>query len=1069
MLPVSAAYRTAYDQSQTLKALPKVIIEWDQNRYAASVSASNAGRADVEPVNFPITSIIEANRPTRGLIKARVGEARAVGRGSTTQYKTVGPDASYKYWTSPTESDVYGDITLVNPSVVYSSNVSTNKILIGIETSWAKPSSYTVDISFDGSTWQTIATNPTINADGQIILYRQSSGAWTTTEADFPINIRGIRLNVSKMNRGNAHLNLITISARLRKDISSDVISLNVDKSSDDASLIFPLGELSANTANVELDNSTARYDAENTSSPYYGLIDENAEVYISLGTLVNGAYEYVPQGVFYVDSWNLDSDNGTVSIASSDYAKFLQSEQMSPVLFQGKTSGQMIAQILTSVGFNKISLVVGAGDPDTFIPYVWFNEETNVWEAIKSICNATQSTAFFDEYGNFKYVSRNTRYLNTTSPDTTLNAVNSGATLANLADIQQDFNVEANKIVVNYKPYIANSRQVPVDKITVIPALTSITHLRGRQAEQHYSEDRVIKTREYDNIPIDSVLWKPEDTVTLRAEAMQRPLTETTDSVYVPGQRSVTWPFSGYLNVEGEIMFYDGKEYRYFVNGVATYAIIKSADEQRRIDDLVSDLSTSYRNAYTGRLANVKRGQMGTKAVAHSIDIASWQCWRKNSNQTVDSTPVRMTQKESQMILWGYSGDNNETYTMAHRGLFQDRYRVYGTKIKFARSGYTQGTAGMYWSMQSDRKQAYYVELNLTSHAVNTMKGAIKNVRVYRMMSDGSRRALPNVTADAKGKDYNIVPDQWVSIDVTYEPGTGGHNIYIDGKLMSSFVDPNGLLPAGTWGPFIRGYTVASFEYFYTHNSSTTPNIEETTFMNKLTGSFASGYADREVSRNGKTVNWYMDDFGPWVHEVREFDVKFDKFPALDANIFMSNDWGCYLMGSNNTPFGAKFWLANASRGNATINGDDPLTINGSEVKQALIVYGQLILEDETKTLTVKNDISNDELENAVVTKNDSAIRRRGVVELTFDSDWIQSKTQAQALGDFLTAHWSEPVDNITAEGFFSPAIQPGDLVAINFPSRSMTPSTHRYYVIGVTLGFDGGIKTSLKLRRVR
>lgn len=1070
MLSTSSAYATAYNTATSLKALPKVIVEWDHNRYASTVTASNAGQADVEPVNFPITSIIEANRPGKGLIKARVGEAYAVGSRYTTQYRTIGPNASYKYWTSATQSDANGVITGVNPSVVYGQGVSTNKIVVGVENSWATPTVYYVDITYDGTTWTNIANTTGIDAEGRIILYRQSNGSWGTAEADYPMNIMGVRFRVTNLNRGNAHLNLIGISARLQKDISADVISVDVEKSSESASLVFPLGEISSNTASVQLDNSTAKYDVDNTAGPYYGLLDQNAEVRIYLGTDVSqfgGGWEYIPQGVYYADGWNLDADGGTVTLASTDYSKFLQSEQMAPVLFQNRLAAQIVTQILTSVGFNKVSIPYAANDADTYIPYVWFTEETNVWEAIKSICDSTQSTAFFDEYGNFKFIPRGSRFANLTTPNQTLRARNDGSNLANIASVDQEYSVEANKVVINYKPYVANSRKVPVDRIVTTPVINF--NLGGRQRERHYSEPIVRKIRGYDDIPIDSVLWKPEGTVTLRGTALRQPMTTTTSDVFIADAEAVHWPYSGFLNIEGEVMSYEGKEYRYFSGGVARYAIIHSAAEKRRIDDLESDLYSTASNSFTGRLANIKRGQMGTRAASHSLDLSGWQCYRKNSNQTVDATPVRQKQQGSEMVLWGYSGDNNETYTMSQRGLYKDKYRVYGTKVRFAATSYTQGTAGMYWCMQSDRKQAYYVELNLTSHAVETMKGTIKNVRVYKMHSAGNRTALPHGTKDAPGKDYNIVKDQWVSIDVTYDPGSEVHRIYIDGKLMHTFVDPAGTLPPGTWGPFVRGHTVAAFEYFYIHNSNVTPDIEQTSFMDKVNGSFVSGYADREVSKGKKTTNWYFDEFGPWVHEIREFDIKFDKFPALDSNVFLSNDWGCYLMGANSTPFSSQFWLANASRGNATINGEDPTTINGTEIKQALILYGQLILEEEVNSLTVKSDISNDELENAFVTQNDSAIRKRGVVELVFDSDWIQSEPQAKILGDFITAHWSEPVDNITVEGYFSPATQVGDLVAVDWPARHMYPSSHKYHVIGVKIGYQEGISTTLTLRRAR
>lgn len=1063
MQTVSTSYTNAYETAHSLRSLPRVIFEWNYNRIAQTVVASNGGDTK-EDENFPISSIANALRGGSGLSKARVGEARTYrsAENVSEQFRTVGPRANYKYWTSTNQSNAARSISNVNPQVIYSPAILVNKIVIGVEQSWASPTTWTVSVTYDGNTWTSVASNTShsIDSKGQIVIRRALE------------SIRGVRMSITALSQPNAHANVIEISARREEDLSAVVMSCSTNRSTDESSTIFPVGQITSNTASVVLDNTDERFDKDNTASTFHGLLDTNVKVSIAYGTDVSNfggsVMEYVPQGVYYVDSWNTSTENSIVEVPCTDYSKFFQQMQMHSVLFTDRTPGQIIGEILSSVGYTNYAIDISNFENQVRIPFVWFTDEDTVWDAMQSICSSVQGTLYTDENGTVRFVTRDKTYENASqAPDYQISAENVGGVLANLQGVEHDFVVEANKVIVNYKPLVANSRKTPVDRMVEI--------------NLPFHRTRRFNRREYDTTPIDSVLWKPENTVTLRASQLQRPITvanmdaATAKEIYINIAVAGTWPFRATVNIEGEIMSYNGKEYRWWKNGKVQETIVKTREEQNNIDDMQADLATRHRHQYTGRLVNVQRGLQGSKPAYHGPNLTDWQCWRKNSNNSVDRTQVRMTQSGSEMILWGYPGDSQGTYTTAHRGYFKDDYRVYGTRLRFANTAYRVGTAGMFWQMQSDNKQGYYVEINLTNHASKTMKGAIGEVRVYRMMSDGSRRALPDSRANAFGYSMPVVKNQWIDIDVT-SSGEGTYNVYVNGLLRSSFRDPSGTLPKGTWGTFVRDHSVAAFEYFYVCNTAdgTTPDIDVSTFQHKVTGGFVSGFADREVSRkSAKYVNWYMDEFGPWVHEMRKFQVEFDKVPALDAHVYLSNSWDAYLIEGNRTPFDATFWIANSGRDNAVLNGDDPTVyLGGGDIKQQLLLYGQLITEDEESSVDTEQEgiyKTGDATDNTVTYTDEYAIRKRGVVELTIDSKWIQSRSQAEALGSWIVNHWSEPVDNVTAEGFFSPAIQLGDLVSVNYPDRNMSSAQHRYHVVGISTSFEGGISISLTLRRVR
>jgi hypothetical protein len=275
-----------------------------------------------------------------------------------------------------------------------------------------------------------------------------------------------------------------------------------------------------------------------------------------------------------------------------------------------------------------------------------------------------------------------------------------------------------------------------------------------------------------------------------------------------------------------------------------------------------------------------------------------------------------------------------------------------------------------------------------------------------------------------------------------------------------------------GRYGLFTRGYTVAEFEYLYSSTYAVNDSFDQEGWFDRIRGGFQSSQYDREwtygIRRNAKTrvgkptttaiaryASRMMDEYGPVLHEVREYDIDFEKKPMIHSNLYISNDAQVVCPEYIATPFGAKFVLANTARVNAVVNGEDTLSFGiNNPVEQKMLVYGREVKREEAATYTVKNA---------------AAINRRGEVEVDIESDWIQSQATAKAIGDWITKHWSGGNDEINISAIGNPLIQLGDLVAVNYPDKAMTFTTHRYFVIGVQHDFDGGLTTNLTLRRCK
>jgi hypothetical protein len=194
-----------------------------------------------------------------------------------------------------------------------------------------------------------------------------------------------------------------------------------------------------------------------------------------------------------------------------------------------------------------------------------------------------------------------------------------------------------------------------------------------------------------------------------------------------------------------------------------------------------------------------------------------------------------------------------------------------------------------------------------------------------------------------------------------------------------------------------------------------------------------------------------FFDDFGPYVQQMREFDVKFDPAPVLHSRLYCTNDWDAIVLGYKADPFGATFVVANTARNTAIIHGDDTLSFAGSgdSVSQALTVFGRpLIIEDA---------------ENVLV-ENTDQIRARGKIETELTEMWLQSKTMANDVANWIRNRFTYGNEDITVTVFGNPLIVPTDVVTVDYPEKGITGD---FFVVSVSNSFDAGITTSLTLRR--
>lgn len=1049
----------ALKEGEVLFPSARVIAEWNHNRYTAVSTVDNFGYPEAtngyDLDMYPIETIVDPLRPTAGLLKGRVGEgALTQGYSDTVNgYRTytADPDSKYKYWTGPAEANSTpfpgGGFTLPNtvmPYIIYETPVLSNKIYICTENSWARPQKWNIQITVDGTTWTTIASDLVPNSSGQVILYLQNDTSWSSTvNRSNSMDIKGLRLVVNSMNIANSWFNLIEVGCRLEKDLSDRLMDYSIKNELSDSDFITPMGTISSNTGSVSLSNFDGLFNNDNEDSPYFGLIDANVKFTIDFGIDVSdwggSGFEYIRQCTMYSESWSGGEDQ--VDIPLKDASKFLQEIKPSPELMENVTIGMAIWRMLDSIGFIDYEYSRSAEVASNQIPYYWSDDEKTVWDNIQELCRVTQSAAYFDEHGILQIKSRDSAFDKNRPVDWTFDYAQNGDKLPDISDLTIGNTFEANKVTVKYqKTNLAQDAQ-------------------GR--------------------PISEIVWQPEDDIVLRSSALAADMGLSDTRFWIDKAHASVWPYEGLVNIRGELIKYKGKGYRYYPTGTSytgnidndtEFKVIFSSDEKLQIDNELSSATHGWRNYFTGYMAVEERGWDDTTAKAHDTTI---QVYRDNGGwwgqvggtQRKWNGGLKHIPEASLLRLQTTASfkNGNYWYTVRRTSPGNETMKFFGTRMRFPStpSG-PQQLAGIWMWGNSAQNTMYGVDVVSTSK-VNRNVG--NEIRILR------RTGGVVTQIGGKGAAFGIADNQWIDLDVVMVDGD--FTVSVNGNVVLTATDPSPLTETGAAGLYARGNTVVDFEYFYMMGDKgiQETDLDNSSYLDIINGGYYSNqyykdnaYKVRTVKkrRGKKTVTykqWYdrrfFDEFGQEVHEVRPYEVTFDKKPVLYSSLYISNSDQVVNDEYVHNPFGAHFIIANASRNNSVVNGEDTLTYGANNpVDQKIMITGRTVQQAEATDYVVTNE---------------QAIRARGEISIEFESPWIQSESSAKAIGDWVVDNWSEPADEVEIEVFGNPLIQIGDNVAVNYPPKDMLASTHKYFVTGVSQSWENGLATSISLRRNR
>lgn len=986
-----------------------------------------------------------------------------------------GPDTYYKYWVGPKDEDVeisleyFKDEAKENPK-----EIVCNKVIARFETGHDTPSSWTIKATKSDNSEITLGSGTSLNSNSEAVLYYNGTswsntepGNYTTTQSFKKVTLEAVN---SKSGRFIA---VLEFSPRWVIDITSDVQSFAITKETGaDENVLLPVGTITSNSMSMSLNkykqgekliveyNRDSDFDSDNLYlfkntiiKPYINIID---------GSQNNKIY----QGTFYMHSWTV-SEFGEAEVLSLDAAKFLQDTLCPEVLIQDGSIVLAIRRILDAVGFStyKINLKKKTNGEidDNSIPtlaYWWTSSEETVWEALQSLCRDFQINAFIDENNVLNFYTRDKFYESAsetnwkfTSEPITENSI---TILPNIISYTSKELASANEVRVRYSvPTIYSGEN------TASPLWTSDTSLLGAGA---LSEDLELSDEFF---------------------SLETTTFDTTQTNKLLGD------FSGYVLLNNEIIEYDGIEYQYVPIGSDTpiSVIIKSQTDVSKYKNLSkpNTLTKQYFTA-TGRYKIKSRGALSTedakrvhrkspesyinatpgadssKFNLHKIDITTSQDKGYKPGEGSFKAPVNPMSKAVSKAFLSLSNldKDRRTFDVATREFNSidntKNYFAFGTRMFFdSQFESPEQAGGIAIFTDPTGKYGYYLILRSTAFAASkkdlmlVKQWKVGNKTGIKVLKDSQDNSFSTLAGIYSGSAYNV------DVVIKKETGKNTITVFINGfKMIAQDVmfesgdsEVNPVTPTKNIGVHC-GQGVVYFEYIYGKDIT---KEEYDTLSVKSGLDYIGVYSDDTLSllygdlvyAAGETVDsrkGSLIEFGSTAREIRKVKTVYSDRPAIPNYVRTGNNKYATVLAQRIQPFSFEAYVLNNT--STTIPLHDGIQssfyVNGNTVVRSNPI------EYDTKSETDSNNIE----------------------PVIFDTNWIQTESDAKALADWIKGNVLNKGRLISMEIFGNPLLSPGDLVTINYPLQSITESSGKYIITRVYLDYNEGVTTTIECRAI-
>ena len=475
--------------------------------------------------------------------------------------------------------------------------------------------------------------------------------------------------------------------------------------------------------------------------------------------------------------------------------------------------------------------------------------------------------------------------------------------------------------------------------------------------------------------------------------------------------------------------------------------------DHNKSLDSYVNGENENDSNKFTKRkitlatpdVAKLKVGVGTRTAPARTDEETTSKSFLMLSNLDKDKTTFDIAMKEFKSIESPPS--DGLGYLACGTRMFFDSQFVSPAQV-----------GGIGFCLDSTGKNGYYVLIRTTAFA--RLQKDIMIVKVNNnkltVLKDSQQSSTQTLSGIYSGSSY--------AIDVLVKRESTGVGIFkntitlfVNGFKITA-VDPGldsfaGYTPPTTITKNVGlfcGQGISYFEFVYA-KSITSDLYKE----NNLTDAYRyyGVYADDTMSmlygdliyQDGGTVpdqSGALFEFGKTVREIRKVKISYDDRPAIPIQFRTSNNKYVKVLDQRIQPFTAETYVLN----------------NTST---------SVILDDSNNTsfYVLGNSIQRSGVIDYDTDKSDDSKTKEPVI---FDSSWIQSEKDAEALANWIKDTSLNKGRAVEITVFGNPILSAGDIVSINYPILGMSTTTDKYIITRCELDYTEGVNTKISCRAI-
>lgn len=896
MLSTDSTLITALSDSTSIKAVPKIVLEYNMNEMAGRVLVTtSSNQPPLFAELFPKESVVESFRPSKAGVKyAILGQSNIL---TTYRTKTIPstrvymPDKRNPYTLFVSQGNGSVTVNYKNKDGTADQNILTNKISVVVETSYSS-GNISIGSYYSGS----------IPANGKLDIWLQSNGTWSTTEPSSyptPISISSLTVSVT----GSPYTGIVQVSPKYVVDVSDRIIRAGITKDDSLNDNQLPVGMLTANSANFDLSTKLAfdivQFARGESIVSNKVMIAPNVKATMSI--IINDTWS-IQQGIFYINEYSAD-DFGNYSITALDSAKFLQ-ERMSPeLLIKDATFQAIVWRLLDSVGFVDYDFSKCTADVLS-CRYWWTDRNKTVWQALQELCRESQTIAYFNEFGILTFVSRDKFYNKDTTSSWTLRSTPGSG---------------------NRKPDIISLSS----KVTPTTSVAKVTY----------------------NIPMTSNLQQSSQPVWTE----QAPST-----LFAAPYKGISSGYISYPNrsVFSDAIPTRFNSYVLIGNEIIEYDAIQFSCPEGLIDVSNSGQYLELRGKYdndvtpTGKLKIKTRNAFGTETTSatpvQNRDLSSkgYTASKLNLSTYASSvvplssvTAINQSADNISALAISASGSRDEIYivgkniqlplssgntNLSDTSIFQIGTAI-GFKLENQENIGVNQCSGMTFFWNPSTSTGYLLLMYSTRTAQNQSQ---KTEASFYKVVNGYPVLLATVNS-------NIFEQSFYGLDILVEKTGTQNNIFLnvngattkEEKIVDS-LDP---IPATPYvGLVAGGQSTAYFDYLYAvKRSSFVMDIGASRSSGRIiANSFFKTFKFEETTRDGQ----FLDEFGDVVREIYMVEAQYDQTYAIEAT---ATDPFAQVVGQRLGHFSGQFYVFNTSGATiALADGQDKdLFIYGKQV----------------------------------------------------------------------------------------------------------------------------------------